>query len=158
MQIILCGPPAVGKSTIGQLLAKQLEISFYDTDQLVGENFRTLYREQGEKAFRIHEKEVIASLEEKEGVIALGGGCMEPPSGHVIYLKASWEVLLERLCSRPELPTYLPEKDSREAFFVRIEPRLEHYKRMADTTIDTDVKSPVEIVELIKKEVLSFLS
>lgn len=158
MQIILYGPPAVGKSTVGAILAEQLEVPFYDTDRLVGEDYRVVHREIGEEAFRQKEKEVIAYLEGKEGVIALGGGCLEPPFGHVIYLTASLGTLWERVCARPEFPTYLPEKDPKTVFFARVESRLEHYEQMADTIVDTDGKRPSEVVDLLIEEVLSSIS
>ena len=41
--IVLIGMPAVGKSTIGVLLAKSLLLSFTDTDLLIQEKYKKAF-------------------------------------------------------------------------------------------------------------------
>nr|NGX53950.1 Shikimate kinase [Chlamydiota bacterium] len=74
MNVILCGFTCTGKSTLGREVAKQLDISFIDTDDLLGD-VRALYREIGDQAFREREREAIFSLRNvKNSLIATGGG------------------------------------------------------------------------------------
>jgi shikimate kinase len=52
-----------GKTTIGQLIAKRLDIAFRDTDQVVeeetGRSVSDIFLEDGEDAFRLLEKGVL---------------------------------------------------------------------------------------------------
>ena len=81
---VLIGPPGVGKTAVGPLLAERLGTSFRETDadisaatgQLVGD----IFVEQGEPAFRQLEREAAArALREHEGVLALGSGAVLDP-------------------------------------------------------------------------------
>ena len=69
----------VGKTTLGKIIAKKLNLKFIDTDlniekklsMKIGEIFKT----KGEDFFRKEEeKEVLESLKNNKAVIALGGG------------------------------------------------------------------------------------
>ena len=54
--IILTGFMATGKTTVGKLLAAQLNYEFVDTDELIearsGMKISEIFRTKGEKAFR----------------------------------------------------------------------------------------------------------
>ena len=69
----------VGKSTLGKIVAKKLNLEFIDTDAKIEEKclmkISTIFKKKGEKFFRIEEKkEVLKSLKKNNSVIALGGG------------------------------------------------------------------------------------
>ena len=77
--LVLLGMMAVGKTTLGKIVAKKQKLEFIDIDQEVEKknlmNISEIFREKGEKFFRIEEeKEVVKSLKKKNCVIALGGG------------------------------------------------------------------------------------
>ncbi len=78
-RIVLIGYMGSGKSTIGKLLAKQLNFDFVDMDTLIElRTFKTIteiFQERGEDYFRHLEKETLLELlQEKNIVIATGGG------------------------------------------------------------------------------------
>ena len=70
---------AVGKTTLGKIVAKKAGLKFIDTDANIEENclmkISEIFKRKGEKFFRLEEnKEVLKSLKESNSVIALGGG------------------------------------------------------------------------------------
>ncbi len=72
--------PAVGKSTIGVLLAKSLLLSFTDTDLLIQEKYKKslcdIINDNGTKAFLDIEENIILEAEFKNSVIATGGSAV----------------------------------------------------------------------------------
>ena len=100
---------AAGKSTIGRRLARELEIPFIDTDDLiVARNgaVADLFTRTGEAGFRAAEFEAVReALDGPAGVIALGGGAVtyEPTRRLVaeralrVYLEITVETLVARL-------------------------------------------------------------
>ncbi|MDW8360922.1 MAG: bifunctional shikimate kinase/3-dehydroquinate synthase [Myxococcales bacterium] len=80
VRVVLSGPMGAGKSTLGPLLAERLGARFVDLDALVesrvGRSVSTLFREEGEAAFRAHERAALECLLGEPGplVVALGGG------------------------------------------------------------------------------------
>lgn len=79
--IVLTGMPGSGKTTIGKLLAAELNMTFIDTDDEIikRENrpITEIFAELGEPGFRKIEAEVIASLAGvQNAVIATGGGAI----------------------------------------------------------------------------------
>ena len=79
--IILCGMPGAGKTTIGKLLAEKLGRKFVDTDDLIREKcgceISEIFEKHGEKYFRDIESQVIAEISKNTClVIATGGGAV----------------------------------------------------------------------------------
>lgn len=79
--LILVGMPGCGKSTVGKLLAQQLNKTFLDADDFLVETFREsipeIFAREGEAGFREKETEILAQLGKRSGlVIATGGGCV----------------------------------------------------------------------------------
>ena len=64
--IVLVGMPGCGKSTIGRLLARRLQLDFVDADQRIeqhlGCTIRSYFDSHGEEAFRDVEQNVLAEL------------------------------------------------------------------------------------------------
>lgn len=70
MILSLVGMPGGGKSTVGRLLARQLDIPFVDSDaeierDLGGESIKDYFAREGEASFRDLESAVIARLLER---------------------------------------------------------------------------------------------
>ena len=79
--LVLVGPPAAGKSTVGRLVADRLGMPFTDTDDLVvqraGKPVSEVFVDDGEEAFRELEAAAVAdALATAGGLLALGGGAV----------------------------------------------------------------------------------
>lgn len=79
--IVLTGMPGVGKTTLGNSLAKKLGVKFIDTDNIIynlfGKSCEEIIQSEGEKFFRDLEKKVIKKVSQESGaVIATGGGAV----------------------------------------------------------------------------------
>ena len=77
--LVLVGMMAVGKTTIGKIIAKEQKMEFIDTDKNIEKKqsmkINEIFEKKSEKFFRIVEEEVVLScLEKNNCVIALGGG------------------------------------------------------------------------------------
>lgn len=83
--IILLGIKHCGKSTLGRMLADQLDCAFYDTDDLIlemtGRSPRQICREEGEGEFMAaeanacrHLRRLVEDLPDGQCVVATGGG------------------------------------------------------------------------------------
>src|SRR6056297_927328 len=79
--LFLTGFMGVGKSHFGQLLADQLQVTFFDTDREIekreGLSISTIFKNRGEDYFRSKEKETLKSILRSlssPSVISLGGG------------------------------------------------------------------------------------
>ncbi len=79
--LVLVGPPASGKTTVGTAAAAALGLPFRDTDAdveaLTGSTVADLFVTHGEEHFRaLEEAAVAAALAGHDGVLALGGGAV----------------------------------------------------------------------------------
>jgi shikimate kinase len=80
MKIVLVGMPGSGKSTIGKVLARRLNLPFIDLDQLIEKETQRkiseIFSKEGEGHFRDLETEFLNKiLDKSEGfVLSTGGG------------------------------------------------------------------------------------
>ena len=77
--IVLIGMMGSGKSSIGKILSKKLNIGFIDIDQKIEEveslSISDIFKKNGENYFRkIEEKISLEYLKSESNVISLGGG------------------------------------------------------------------------------------
>ncbi len=106
--IILCGMPGAGKTTIGKVLSEKLGRKFIDTDDLIRERcgceIPEIFREHGEEYFRDVETKAIKEVSKESGlIIALGGGAVLRwenadalrQNGRIIFLDTELSALLE---------------------------------------------------------------
>ncbi len=155
-----------GKSTIGRLLARELNLEFLDSDQEVeartGASVALIFDVEGERGFRRRESAVIAELTAREGILlSTGGGAVLDSEnrrhlaarGTVVYLHASVAQQLERTRfdrSRPLLRGDNPE----EVLATLIEQREPLYREVADLVVETDGRKAravaTEIAEKLK--------
>jgi shikimate kinase len=79
--VALIGMPASGKSAVGRRLARELDLPFYDTDEMIerqeGISIAEIFETRGEAAFRTLEEAMIAEVTRAPGVVATGGGVVE---------------------------------------------------------------------------------
>ena len=160
-RVILIGPMGSGKTTIGQLIAKRLDIAFRDTDQVVeeetGRTVSDIFLEDGEDAFRLLEKGVLRNELLSDGtVLALGGGApismdaqsaLRAIASPVVYLDISLATVAPRIGFNRDRPLLL--HNPRGQWQTLMEVRRPIYESIADTVIDVNTKSENEIVDEI---------
>ncbi|WP_413847559.1 shikimate kinase [Desulfobacula sp.] len=107
--IVLIGMPAVGKSTVGNLLAQNIGFEFLDSDDLIqSKEQKTLSQiifEKGLDRFLQIEERHVAGIRCQNHVIATGGSVVysQKAMGHlgeisrIIYLSIQLDMLLTRL-------------------------------------------------------------
>ena len=90
----------VGKSTLGKIVAKKLNLKFVDTDLNIEKKCSMkiweIFENMGEDFFRIEEeKEVLECLKKNKIVLALGGGAFMNKSIRDLILKNSLSFWLD---------------------------------------------------------------
>lgn len=172
MNLILCGLPMSGKTTIGKRLAKQLNWPFVDLDERIEQAYFALTGQQllcrqicqfeGEPMFRRLEKEQMSALQcAKNHVIALGGGTLSDDDsktliqqmGEIIYLKASAEMIWRRL-ELHEIPSYLDQNHPKTHFYAIANQRMPIFEQVSDHIIETSQLSE----ELVVDQIIEYLS
>tara|TARA_B100000029_G_scaffold446972_1_gene468433 strand:- start:793 stop:1317 length:525 start_codon:yes stop_codon:yes gene_type:complete len=103
--LILIGNMAVGKTVIGRLLAKKLNLKFYDSDLIIEKKAKMkifeIFEKKGELIFRNLEKKIILNLLKKSNsIISFGGGAF---MNNVIRKKAQKNCLTIWLKQDPKI-------------------------------------------------------
>src|SRR5258708_18603114 len=150
--IFLYGPPASGKSTVGEALARQLRLAFVDLDSAIESDanmpISQIIATRGESGFRDLESRLLEmQMDQSESVIALGGGSLlrdanrrlAEDRGRVLCLQAEPRLLLERLRldSRPR-PLLAGDLEAKLA--ALLEERRDHYNSFA-LQLDANLES-----------------
>ncbi len=159
--IFLVGLMGAGKTTIGRLLARRLDMTFIDSDHEIeartGATIPWIFEIEGEASFRRREADVIRELTAQNGIVlATGGGAVLDPAsrallaerGTVIYLRASVSSILQRTAhdkNRPLLQTADPRRKLEDLTAQR-EPL---YREIADMVIDTGRPNVQSMVQTI---------
>ena len=145
--LIFIGMPAVGKSTVGVVVAKKLGMRFIDTDLLIQEQEKRLLREiiseVGEDGFLKIENQVNAEVNVTNTVISPGGSviyCEDAMKhykeiGTVVYLKASYQTIKRRIRNPKKRGVVLREGQTLRDLYNERVPYLEKY---ADITVCED--------------------
>jgi shikimate kinase len=115
--IVLVGLMGAGKTKVGRLLARRLEMPFVDADDEIvaaaGCSIEEIFQRFGETAFRDGERRVVARLLDGEPmVLATGGGAFVDPDtrarikrrGISVWLRAELDVLVKRTSRRGGRP------------------------------------------------------
>lgn len=144
---IFIGMPAVGKSTVGVVVAKQLGMRFIDVDLVIQEQEKRLLREiiadVGEEGFLEIENRINSEIEVENAVISPGGSvvyCTDAMRhykeiGTVIYLKASYATIKRRIRSPKKRGVVLK---GGQTFRNLYEERTALFEKYADITICED--------------------
>lgn len=165
--LIFIGMPAVGKSTVGIVVAKRLGMRFVDADLLIQEQEKKLLREiiaeVGEEGFLKIENQVNAEVEAVNSVISPGGSvvyCEEAMRhykeiGTIVYLKASYQTIKRRIRNPKKRGVVLREGQSLRDLYNE---RVPYFEKYADITVCEDgcrieetIENVINAVERYKK-------
>ncbi|MFX1255575.1 MAG: shikimate kinase [Promethearchaeota archaeon] len=164
--IALIGFMGTGKSTIGKLLAKKLDKTFIEIDELIedqaGKPIFRIFEKNGELEFRKLEIEVTKNVANRNNVvISCGGGIVLnkinidrlKKNALIILLTASPQTILKRTSNDSKRPL-LNTLDRKTQIINLLNSRNPLYKSAADFVIDTTTLS---VDEVVNKIVQSFL-
>lgn len=145
--LIFIGMPAVGKSSVGIVVAKRLGMNFIDVDLLIQEQEKKLLREiiaeVGQDGFLKIENRVNAAVKAKNSVISPGGSviyCREAMKhykeiGTIVYLKASYQTIKRRIRNPKKRGVVLRDGQSLRDLYNE---RVPYFERYADITVCED--------------------
>lgn len=165
--VFLVGPMGAGKSTIGRLLASELNFNFRDSDRVIeertGADIPWIFDMEGEEGFRERETAVLQELAaERDTVVATGGGIvlreqnreLMKSAGFVCYLTASIDQLVERTARDKKRPL-LQVENPRQKIIDLLALRDPLYQNAADFIVNTDRRSPKAVAQEIAALVLN---
>ena len=159
--LVFLGMMGSGKSSIGYLVSKKLNLKFIDIDNMIEDEMRmkisNIFKERGENYFRnLEEKITLKSLKTNTGVISLGGGAFinekirkDVLTNHSsFWLNWSLEVLLKRIKNSKKRP--LAFNSTEQEIKDLIKKRSKIYSK-AEFKINCDKLTKNEIVKKITK-------
>lgn len=99
--LILIGLPASGKTSVGRVLARRLDMPFYDCDQAIedaqGQSVSAIFSQHGELFFRDAESRMLEELCRRERcVIATGGGAVLRQENRLLLRRSGTVFWLDR--------------------------------------------------------------
>ena len=125
--LTLTGMMGVGKSTIGKILAKNLNYKFIDVDKLIedkeGSSINFIFKNKSENYFRKIENDItLIELQKDSSVISLGGGAFLNNSirksakklSTSFWLDVSIDKLIKRLKKNRKRPLLLKKNTNEE--------------------------------------------
>lgn len=142
-KIVIIGMPGCGKTTIGRILAKELNYNFYDMDQYIeetnGKSIKEIFAES-EDTFRELETEACKELiSKKRCVISTGGGVIKKrinveileEEGIILFINRPIEKIIGDIdiSNRPLL------KDGKERLYKLYEERFYKYKEASHVEV-----------------------
>ena len=165
-KIYLVGSMGSGKSSIGKLLAKKLDIPHYDLDKTIESNEKMsiskIFDIHDENYFRKLESAVLKEYSKKNKfVISTGGGCILDEnnqkilkSGLVIYLKINLDAQYERIKNRSHRPL-LNNNNIRETLKILNASRGELYEGISNIEVDVSNLDKEHVLSSIMNELKS---
>jgi shikimate kinase len=151
--IVVVGFMGAGKTTVGRLMAAELGLPFADSDHVIeeqaGRPIPRIFAEDGEPAFRdLEHTAIVGLLTGPDTVLALGGGAASHPVTRdllagvpVVYLRVGFAEAMFRVGGDKGRPM-LARPDVQSLY----EDRQALYASVATITVDTDARTPDEIV------------
>lgn len=159
--IILIGFMGAGKTTVGKLLSQETGMEHIDFDdkivEEIGMSIQEYFDQYGEEAFREKETAVLKRYLNHNQVVSTGGGIVMRPENRellkqmapVIYLKTNPDVFISRL--KQDHTTVRPLVVSKSPAEIQevFEPRIPLYEESASLSVETNERTPEEIVQEI---------
>jgi shikimate kinase len=164
--IVLIGMPAVGKSTIGVLLAKRLGRYFLDTDifiqAIIGRTLQNIIDLDGLEKFCQIESEHISCIDKTDCVIATGGSAVYSDAamkhlkanGVIVYLDLPLEMIKKRLTDLNIRGVVMSKNQTLDDLYKE---RTPLYKEWADVKISCLNLSHEQTVNQVVEQIKTFL-
>jgi len=160
--IYIYGPPGVGKSTIGKILAANLNLPFVDLDaeieKIAGTTIPEIFENEGEEVFRDREERALKSVGETS-IVSLGGGALLRRASRnyvrdeqVICLGAATETIRARLQGDGQNERPLLKENALEIF---LEGRKAHYASFP-IQLNTENRTPAACATEIQERLGRF--
>ncbi len=164
MNVILIGLKSAGKTTIGRLLATELQAAFVDTDELIMAHIQQevalqktiamIYDELGSTQFRQLEQSIICRWHDQNTVLSTGGSSLLnkavyqhlQPLGQLIYLSLSYPLWRARILAQDELPSFLRAPDQEAVLQQYYAQRDSLYQQLADKVVVIDGLSVQQVL------------
>lgn len=156
--LVLIGMPGAGKSTLGKLVADQLNKVFIDTDRLIEQecqqSLQAILDQQGYLALRAIEEHVLLKAHYPNHVIATGGSAVYSEAamrhlaqfGPILFLDLTLDQLVERVTNMDSRGIARPAHQTFADVYAERRPL---YLRYADAVIDCNGKNPQALLEEI---------
>ena len=143
--IVLIGMPGCGKSTVGVLLAKALQMDFAETDivlqQQQGKKLQEIIDQVGNDAFLKMEEDCVRGLECDQTVVATGGSVVYGKkamrhlhhNGLIVYIQLPYKEIEKRLSNLATRGVTLREGQTLRDLY---DERIPLYEAEADIVFD----------------------
>lgn len=167
-KIALVGMMGSGKSAVGRILARRLDLPFVDLDRIIetaeGMTIARIFSTLGEPAFReIESRHLADACRASRGILATGGGAVLSAEnrrrlrrwGTVVYLRGAPETLLGRLTAEEREPRPLLDPEAPDAALRALLKRRTALYEKADLTVDTDDLSSEAVAEAVRKALVA---
>ena len=170
MRIVLVGYMGSGKSTVGKKLASKLRFSFYDTDQIIEEQYKisiyNFFEKYEEDVFRKIEYDVLKNiLIHNNAVISTGGGtpCFRNnmdiinKNSYSVYIKMQINSIENRLINSKKSRPLLKDisQTNLKAFIEKQLLEREKYYNQANLIIKGEKLDINYLIESLKNHGLS---
>ena len=159
--LVFLGMMGSGKSSIGYLVSKKLNLPFIDIDNLiieiVGMNISKIFEKKGESYFRnLEQKTTLKSLKKIKKVVSLGGGGFmnakirkEVLTNHFsFWLNWDESTLIRRIKGSKKRPLVFKSTDKEIRTIIKDRSKIYSY---AQFKINCDKLTKTEIVKKIIK-------
>ncbi len=165
-RIALIGLRGAGKSTLGQMLADDLEVPFVELsreiEKLAGCSVREIHDLYGTNAYRRYERRALEEVVQiyNEVVIATPGGLVSDPATFnqllthctTVWLQASPEEHMGRVVAQGDMRPMASSKEAMDDLRRILEGRAAFYSK-ADLTVDTSKESLADTFSGLRKVV-----
>lgn len=165
MNLVLIGYRGTGKSVVAGILSRKLGMQAVSLDGEIvreaGMAIPEIVERLGWPRFRDLESEIVERFSRRQrAILDTGGGVILRPEntenlrrgGALFWLKASVEVIVERIRESTERPSLTEGRSCLEEVEQVLSERLPLYRAAADREVDTDALSPEDVAEEIARE------
>jgi shikimate kinase len=159
--IVLIGMPGSGKTTVGMMLSKKLNMDFFDMDNYIVSMEKKSIIEMfkiSEECFRNAETECSKTLKNKTSLIIATGGGVIKRKENMDYLKQNSIIVFlnrppEKIIEDIDIKTRPLLREGRDKVYTLYNERLSLYKKYCDIEVLNDktlVDAVNEIINRVK--------